>query len=117
MSEAERVPTTRRLADALQQANAPAEMISRAESGYYDDFKGPLAQPIMALVQDASKAGLADIAMRAIDGEFDAPAWESEAWATNTPEGRAVMAEFFGGGPRPRPRSAKMKFRHAKRKR
>ena len=118
MSEEQRLPTTERLATALREANAPESMIKRAEAGYYDDFKGPLAQNIAELVADCGLAqGLDDIAWRAMDGEFDATNWEADAWAKNTPEGRAVMQEFFGAGasqPRQGPAKSSTKFKQRK---
>jgi|SRR5579859_8125195 len=89
----QRTPTTERLAAVLQEANAPRLMIERAKAGYYDDFKSDLEQPIVALVADCNKYGLFDIANRAIDGEFDAPQWESEEWA-RSPEGREMLKSF-----------------------
>ena len=88
-----RQPTTEKLAQALITASAPQEMIERARSGYYDDYKSDLGNNIMALVEDARKHNLADIAKRAIDGEFDAQSWEAEEWR-KSPEGRATFAEF-----------------------
>lgn len=96
MTETERIPTTKRLADALRAANAPASMIQAAESGAYDDFKSDSEQPIVNLVNQCLASRLEGIAQRAIEGEFDAPDWEAQEWAHNTPEGRAVMREFFG---------------------
>ena len=60
-----------KLAAALRAAHAPAEMIERAERGYYGDFTSPLTFPITQLVRDAQAAGLDDIANRAVRGEFD----------------------------------------------
>jgi hypothetical protein len=60
-----------RLAAALRGAGAPAEMIERAERGYYGDFTSPLTFPITQLINDARAAGLDDIANRAMRGEFD----------------------------------------------
>lgn len=56
---------------ALQQANAPAEMIERATAGAYDDWLSESATPISDLVRDAELAGLPDIVRRAGSGEFD----------------------------------------------
>ena len=60
-----------KLAAALREASAPAEMIERAARGYYGDSTSPLTFPITELVKDAQAAGLNDIARRAMDGEFD----------------------------------------------
>jgi len=85
-----------KLAAALASASAPAEMISKAVEGYYDDYLSPLATPIYQLVLDAEAAGLPDIAARAKAGIFDAQRWEAEAWA-KSPEGRAAFWELRQG--------------------
>lgn len=95
MTDTERIPTTKRLADALRQAGAPESMIHAAEGGAYDDFKSGSEQPIVNLVHQALAAGLQGIAERAIDGEFDAPDWEAEEWLTTTKEGQEV-GRLFG---------------------
>ena len=59
------------LLTALRTANAPEEMILKAERGIYGDFTSPLATPITQLVNDAMENGLRDIATRAMNGEFD----------------------------------------------
>jgi hypothetical protein len=89
------IPTTERLARALEAAGAPQVMINRARGSFYDDFKSDLATPIVQLVQDVRKAGLEGIAKRAIDGEFDATKEESDAWA-ESPEGQELMQQFMG---------------------
>lgn len=85
--------TTEKLAQALIAAKAPQEMVERARNGYYDDYKSDIGNNIMALVEDARKHNLVDIAMRAIDGEFDAQSWEADEWR-KSPEGQATFAEF-----------------------
>ena len=90
---AQRIPTTEKLAQALQDAGAPAEMIHRAKMGRYDDFKSQSATPIADLVSECRAAGLHTIVERAIKGEFDAQIWESEAWR-NSPEGRETFKHF-----------------------
>jgi len=92
----ERTPTTIKLARALITAEAPDEMIGKAVTGYYDDFKSQRANNIVALVEDAKKAGLTNIMERAIDGEFDSTREESEAWA-RSPEGQQVLGELLKG--------------------
>jgi hypothetical protein len=94
MNTPQRKPTSEKLAEALSLAGAPQDMIARAEAGYYDDYKSPLATPIMALVIHARAAGLHTIAEQAKDGEFDAQDWESDEWA-QSPEGQETFAEFF----------------------
>jgi hypothetical protein len=109
------IPTTERLACALEAAGAPQDMIARARGGFYDDFKSDLATPIVQLVQDAHAIGLKDIAQRAMKGEFDATKEESDAWA-QSPEGEAafrlLMIGEDGAPPRPKnPYSSRKKRR------
>jgi hypothetical protein len=87
MAESERQPTTERLAKALEEAGAPADMVEKARAGLYDDYKSDLGTPLIALVNDAARAGLQDIYRRAREGEFDAEPWEAKAWG-QSPEGR-----------------------------
>ena len=81
--------TKDRLAEVLKVAGAPAEMIEKAQGGFYGDFSSPLAMPITQLVRDCRSAGLDDIARRAIAGEFDATEEEAREWA-ESPEGVAL---------------------------
>jgi hypothetical protein len=101
MSDEKRIPTTEKLAQALEQANAPAVMIEQARTGYYDDYKSTVSAPIMALVVDcrrwaSSTNGLQEIAELAKGGEYDAPSWEADEWAKSE-EGQATFAEFMSG--------------------
>lgn len=93
MSE-EIIPTSEKLAQALEAANAPREMIEKARAKYYDDYLSPLTDNMRQLVADARKHGLKDIADRAIDGDFDGTREESDAWA-KSPEGRETFAQFL----------------------
>ena len=86
--------TSEKLVEALQTANAPQMMIDRAKAFYYDDYKSEVANNIAALVQDAHKYGLTDIAQRAMNGEFDGQQWEADAWA-KSPEGQQIFQEFM----------------------
>lgn len=93
--------TKDRLAQALREANAPEEMISRAEAGQYDDFEAvDTATPIVDLVHACRAFGLNDLAERAMNGEFDATKEEAEEWM-NGPEGqetyRRLNVRRFGG--------------------
>jgi hypothetical protein len=94
------MPTPMRTADKLAAAvRAVAtdprheHLAARAAEGYYDDYESPLAAPIHALVTDARAVGLAEIAERAMRGEFDATAEEAEAWA-RSPEGQAAAVQL-----------------------
>ena len=88
-------PTTERLAEALEADGAPDEMIERARTGYYDDFKSRLAMPIMQLVADCRHEGLHAIAKFAMEGEFDSTRDEAEEWARSE-EGTVVRSELLG---------------------
>jgi hypothetical protein len=91
----ERKPTTERLAEALEAAGAPSDMIEKAQAGYYDDFKSDSPFPLVLLAMDAHKAGLGpEFHQRIVDGEFDAQKWESDAWA-KSPDGQATFGEFM----------------------
>lgn len=90
-------PTSEKLAEALTHASAPTSMIQRAREGYYDEYKSSIATPIIALVQDARKYHLNNIALRAVNGEFDAADWEAEAWAKSE-EGQEIFKQFLPGG-------------------
>lgn len=94
MSDEVRIPTSERLAQILELAQAPQRMIDRARQGVYDDFKSELDMPLRELVRDAQAAGLHDIANRAKAGEFDAQQWEAKAWAMS-PEGQTTFREFL----------------------
>jgi hypothetical protein len=87
------IPTTERLAQALEVANAPTWMIQKAREGYYDDYKSPLAFPEMQLHHDAHVAGLEIIKAAVEAGAFDATKEESDEWA-RSPEGQAAFAEL-----------------------
>lgn len=72
--------TKEKLVAALISANAPQDIINKAQVGYYDDFESTIATPIQSLVLDLRAAGLGEIAARAMDGDFDATPEEAEAW-------------------------------------
>lgn len=105
------VPTTERLALALEEAGAPAHMISLAREGHYDDFKSPLAMPEMQLLADAREHGLTSIAEGVLNGEWDSTPEESKAWA-ESPDGQAVFRELVEGGNRAQRRAKRKKGRH-----
>ena len=68
----------------------------RPGTGYYDDYKSPLAMPETRLYNDAKAAGLHAIAAAVLDGEFDATKEESDAWAAS-PEGQQAFRDLTGG--------------------
>ena len=61
-----------KLAEALTQAGASPAMIDDAKRGRYDDFESESATPIMDLVRDCRALGLNKLAIRAMNGDFDA---------------------------------------------
>lgn len=81
--------TKEKLAQALETAKAPQDMITRARAGYYDDVESELATPIIQLVRDCEANGLKSIADQARNGEFDATEDEMENWYEN--EGRNLL--------------------------
>lgn len=89
MSE-ERIPTSEKLARALEAAGAPAHFVAKARNADYDDYRSTVtATPCVDLVRDLGRLGLTDLRARAMAGEFDAQQWESDAWAEsmkNDPE-------------------------------
>jgi hypothetical protein len=92
------LPTTERLARALESLNDPAlaGMIAQARAGYYDDYKSSLAMPQVQLVLNIRSHGHPEFAKRVIDGEFDATLEEGEAWI-NSLEGQAALAQLTKG--------------------
>ena len=91
----ERIPTTERLALALEAANDPAlaRMIALARVGHYDDFKSEIAAPIVALVNDLEHAGHPELAQRARNGEFDGTIEEGQTWFES--EGKDLLARGY----------------------
>jgi len=69
-----------KLARALEEAHAPAQMVERARAGQYDDFLSDSATPIINLVRDLQLVGLHELANRAMNGEFDGTKEEADAW-------------------------------------
>lgn len=74
------IPTTEKLALALEEINAPTEMIEAARAGRYDDFKSDSATPIVDLVRHLQKIGAHALAREAMSGKFDATKEEADAW-------------------------------------
>ena len=74
------------------------EMAALAAKGHYHDYLSPLDTPELQLLADLERAGTPEaMALRArhLNGEFDASAEESEAWAAS-PEGQAAFALLTG---------------------
>ena len=71
--------TSERLAQVLHAAGL-RDMEAKARSGYYDDYRSPLATPIVQLVRDLEAQGQHDLAKRAMSGEFDGSREEAEEW-------------------------------------
>jgi hypothetical protein len=106
--------TTVKLAKALRGIPAvPPDMIKRAIDGYYHDFLSPLDFPETQLIADlraiaanralprSQRQALEKMAQQVIDGEFDASAEESRAWAESA-EGQETFRQLaddavFGG--------------------
>ena len=74
------IPTSERLALALEKIDAPAEMIRAARAGRYDDYKSGSATPIRDLVLDLHRIGAHALKHAAIAGQFDATKEETDAW-------------------------------------
>ena len=72
--------TKEKLTKELEANNAPDWMVKNARNGMYDDFDSTSPTPITQLVTDCRKAGLVDVALHALRGDFDASAEEAEAW-------------------------------------
>ena len=84
------------------------EMAERAATGYYHDFLSPLDLPELTLIDHLGAAARASPAtekailalqMRVSDGDFDASAEESEAWAASE-EGQDAYRQLIA--PRPK---------------
>lgn len=89
------LPTTERLARALEALNDPKllGMIAQARAGLYDDYKSALNFPMIQLVRDLEAADYPEMAQRARDGEFDATEAEAHAWM-QTREACAILDEL-----------------------
>lgn len=93
MADSEALPTTERLARALEAADCSPWMIERARRGVYDDFKSELAMPINELVKDLRAEGKTELALRAMRGDFDSTHEEAQAWM-KTPEAQDAFKDF-----------------------
>ena len=86
------IPTKEKLAQVLH-ARGFFDIERRARAGEYDDFESDSATPIVDLVRLLRQAGADDLAVRAMNGEWDGTLEESEAWAAS-PEGREMIREL-----------------------
>lgn len=73
------VSTKEKLAQVLH-AEGLFEMEKAARAGRYDDFESESATPIVDLVRDLRAAGKNDLAVRAMNGEWDGTKEEGDAW-------------------------------------
>ena len=62
---------TQTLVDDLRDAGAPQSMVDKALSFAYHDFRSDHAMPKHLLVDDATAAGLSEIAEKAKQGAYD----------------------------------------------
>lgn len=86
------------LADELEKAGL-TEMAAKARTGYYHDFLSPIDLPCLQLSQDLAAAGTpAALALRSRhhNGEFDASAAESDAWAESD-DGKDAIQQLLKG--------------------
>lgn len=70
------------------------DLADLARKGHFDEYLTTLAEPLLALVQQARALHLDDIAQRTIDGEFDATLAEAQAWRAS-PEGQRTFMELI----------------------
>lgn len=88
------IPTKLKLAAAIREAAPGGELeavAQAAETGFFDDFESPIATPCTALVNEFTRLGYPEMARRAMDGEWDATAAESDAWAESE-DGKATFS-------------------------
>lgn len=57
--------------EGLGKKTAVKTIISLAKAGHYDDFDTTLSMPKHALVEDLNNAGLARLAWKAVNGDYD----------------------------------------------
>jgi hypothetical protein len=96
--------TKDKLATALRDVGLN-EMADKAATGWYDDYLSPLDMPIVTLVNDLAVAAarpteiapekIMKLRKRAMEGDFDATAEESDAWAAS-PEFQEAFARLLG---------------------
>lgn len=81
--------TKEKLAQDLEAAGAPQEIVENAHKGIYDDFESPLPFPILSLMNTCERLGLTEIIAKAKNGEYDATREESDHWMET--EGRKLL--------------------------
>ncbi len=88
-----RLPTWKKLVNYLEAQNDDRldEIIELAKTGFYDDYRTPIAMPIHQLVMDLEEAGFLGLARMAKDGQWDAEPWEGEEWMKT--EGHKLLME------------------------
>lgn len=74
-----KLSTSDRLARVLEE-HGLLDMAAKARTGYYDDYRSPLATPIVQLVLDLTAVKQEDLASRAMAGEWDGTREEAEQW-------------------------------------
>ncbi len=74
------LPTSERLANALDQAGAPPSLVNNARSGLYDLLKSPYTFPKMALLSDLRRYQMNNFCTRVLLGEFEPSHTEVLAW-------------------------------------
>lgn len=84
-------PTSSKLGAVLSKEGFPKRIVRQAYAGHFDDYKSPLATPIVALVQLCRSLGREDIAARAINGEWDGTLAESSEWFER--EGKGLLGD------------------------
>jgi len=80
--EEKKLSTVDRLVRDLKAVNDERleNIITRAEEGYYDDYKTPIAYPTIALVNDLEAAGFPRLANDAKDGKWASTLEEGQEW-------------------------------------
>jgi hypothetical protein len=78
------LPTSERLANALDQAGAPPRLVNNARIGLYDLYKSPYTFPKMALLSDLRHFQMNNFCTRVLLGEFEPSSTEVLAWLKST---------------------------------
>ena len=87
------LPTSEKLALALEAEGAPNWIVEKARQKYYDDYESSHPFPIGQLIKDLSSLRMVNLVERVVNGEFDGTLAESEAWAKSD-EGKATFDAF-----------------------